>query len=59
MYNPTRWQTFKDILRCIFCRHKHTEVRTIRGGSDPANLEVLGRFVYCFDCRNNIGEPKQ
>lgn len=55
MYSPTRWQQFKDIIRFIFCRHKNTEIRTVKGGSGDDGLKILGEFVYCFDCKNNIG----
>jgi hypothetical protein len=44
----------KDWWRYITCRHRHTQVRTVRGGSDRDNLKVLGKFEYCLDCRNNI-----
>lgn len=54
MYTPTRWEQFKNIVRYIFCRHKHTEIRTVKTGSDPDNLQVLGRYKYCTDCKNNI-----
>ena len=57
MYNPTRWQQFKDMIRYILCRHKNTEVRTVRGSSEGEEMRILGSFVYCFDCENNIGEP--
>ena len=54
MYNPTKWQRFKDICRAIFYRHKNTELRTVRAGSDDEDMKVLGRFGYCFDCKNSI-----
>lgn len=54
MYNPTPWQRFKDIVRYIFCKHKHVEVRTVKGYSEGEEPRVLGRFVYCLDCRNNV-----
>jgi uncharacterized protein with PIN domain len=57
MYNPTRWGRFKDIVRCILCRHKHIEVRTVSGGSEGEEMKILGRFTYCLDCENNLGEP--
>lgn len=58
MYSPTRWQQLKDILRYIFCRHKHTEVRTVRTGSEGEEMKILTKFIYCFDCKNNIGEVR-
>lgn len=54
MYNPNTWQKIKDMVRCIFCRHKNTELRTVKGGSEDEPLKVLGRFKYCFDCKNNV-----
>jgi hypothetical protein len=54
MYSPTKWQRIKDILRFWFCRHKHTEVRTVSGGSDGEEMLVLTRFRYCLDCKNTI-----
>lgn len=57
MYNPTKWQKFKDIIRYLFCRHKRTEIRIVRGGSEGESMKILGKFVYCLDCKNNIGEP--
>lgn len=59
MYSPSRWERFKDICRAIFCRHKNTEIRTVRGGSEGEEMKVLGRFEYCFDCENNLGAPKE
>lgn len=54
MYNPTKWQMIKDWWRYFWCRHRHTEIRTVRGGSDLDALDVLGKFEYCLDCKNNI-----
>lgn len=54
MYNPTKWEMIKDTFRYWFCRHKHTEVRTVEGGSEGEEMKVLGRFKYCLDCKNNI-----
>lgn len=54
MYNPTKWEMFKDAVRYWLCRHKHTEIRTVKTGSDKEDLKVLGKFEYCLDCKNNI-----
>lgn len=53
MYSPTKWEAFKDFVRALFCRHKHTEVRTVKVGRGGERT-ILGKFRYCFDCRNNI-----
>lgn len=55
MYNPTKWERFKDIVRYIVCRHKHTEIRTVKVGSEGEEMKVIARFKYCLDCENNMG----
>jgi transcription elongation factor Elf1 len=55
MYSPTKWQWLKDMFRCLVCRHKHTEIRTVEGGSEDDQMQVIGRFKYCLDCENNLG----
>lgn len=55
MYNPTKWQQFKDMLRYILCRHKHTEIRNLMGSSESEEMYIMDSFYYCFDCKNNIG----
>jgi len=55
MYSPSFWQRVKDTVRFWLCRHKHTEVRTVSGGNEGEEMQVLGEFTYCFDCKNNIG----
>lgn len=54
MDNPTRWQTVKDYFRFLFCRHKHTQIRTVRGGMEGEEPEILGQLKYCLDCRNTV-----
>lgn len=56
MYSPTKWQAIKDYFRFLFCRHKHTEIRVVEGGSEDEEMQILAKFKYCFDCKNNIGE---
>lgn len=47
-------ETNKDIVRGLLCRHKHTEIRTVKGGSEGEEVKVLGKFKYCLDCKNNV-----
>lgn len=54
MYTPTKWEIIKNTFRYWFCRHRNTKIRTVRAGSDPDDLKVLGRYKYCLDCKNNI-----
>lgn len=54
MYTPTKWENFKNIVRYILCRHRHTEMRVVRVGSGLDELEVIGRYKYCLDCKNNM-----
>jgi len=54
MYKPTKWQKIKDTVRCLLCRHKHTQIRSVSGGMEGEEPEILGRFKYCLDCKNNI-----
>lgn len=53
MYTPTKWESFKNIVRYILCRHKHTEIRTVKFGSG-SDLKEIGRYKYCIDCKNNM-----
>lgn len=54
MYTPTFWENVKHAFRYWFCRHKNKHIRTVRTGSDPSNLKVLGRYWWCDDCKSNL-----
>lgn len=54
MYNPTKWQSFKDVLRALFCRHRNTEISTVEGGNEDEEMKVIAKFKYCKDCKNSF-----
>jgi len=54
MYTSSRWEQFKNVVKYILCRHRHTEIRSIKTYSDGEKPKVLGKFKYCCDCKNNI-----
>lgn len=51
MVNETKWHFMKRVVRFWLCRHRNTEVRTVRAGSKD-NLKVIYKFKYCFDCKS-------
>ena len=52
MLNESRLDRFKSFIRFILCRHKNTEIRTVRTGPDMDNLKIICKFKYCLDCNN-------
>lgn len=54
MYTPTKWEMVKNTFRYWMCRHKNVSTRTVKTGNDLDELNILGSYKYCNDCKNNI-----